>query len=175
MKPIHRIIATQAAGAAVLTALFLAGCVGYQLGSMLPRDIRTVFVPPFENRTGEPDIEDELTRATIAEIQKDGSLIISEAATADAVLKVTLRQFELVPLAYTKEKTTLVDEYRMRIHARVVLERTLDGSIVYQNPDVIGETEFLISGDMSSAKRSALPDVAKDLAHQIVEKIVEAW
>ncbi|HIE10630.1 MAG TPA: hypothetical protein EYP62_03370 [Kiritimatiellae bacterium] len=175
MKPINRIIAMRTAGAGALAALFLAGCVGYQLGSMLPRDIRTVFVPPFENRTSEPSLEDELTRATIAEIQRDGSLIVSEAGAADAVLKVTLRKFELVPLAYTKEKTSLVDEYRMRVRAHVVLQRTRDESIVYQNPNVVGEAEFLVSGDMSSAKRGALPDLAADMAHQIVEKIVEAW
>jgi len=161
--------------AVALLLLLGAGCVGYRLGSMLPPDIRTVHVPPFANHSGEPGLEDELTRATIAEIQKDGSLRVTDAGRADAVLKVTIRRFELVPLAYTKEKTTQVDEYRMRIHARVLLQRTADGSVVYENPDVFGETEFIVSGDMSSSKRNALPDAARDLAHQIVEKIVESW
>lgn len=159
----------------ILCLLLSAGCVGYQLGSMLPSDIRTVAVPPFVNRTAEPNLEDEATRAAIAEIQRDGSLRVIDPALADAILKVTLKEFELVPVAYTEEKSTQVDEYRMRLHASVVLQRLRDNSVVYENPDVVGETEFIVSGDMSSSKRNALPEAARDLAHQIVKKIVEAW
>ncbi len=40
---------------------------------------------------------------------------------------------------------------------------------------VKGDATFEMFGDLSSAKREALPDAAKDLAHKIVESVVEYW
>ena len=63
-----------ATGVLVLTQP--CGCVGlgYRLGSSLPPDIRSVYVPVFVNRTGEPRVETEATRAAKQEFQRDGTL-----------------------------------------------------------------------------------------------------
>ena len=63
-----------------MLAIVLTGCASYQLGSMLPNDIKTVYVPTFINKTGEPMIESEATQAAIRELQKDGSLKVVGSA-----------------------------------------------------------------------------------------------
>jgi hypothetical protein len=79
--------------AVVATLVMLQGCVGYRLGSTLPKDIRTVYVPTFVNATGEPQVEAETTAAAIREFQKDGTLrIAADERSADLVLSVTLTQ-----------------------------------------------------------------------------------
>ena len=50
----------------MLLAAILPACVGYRLGSMLPADIKTVYVDPVINQTDEPLIEVETTRAPSA-------------------------------------------------------------------------------------------------------------
>jgi hypothetical protein len=159
----------------LLSALSLTGCAGYQLGSMLPPDIKTVSVPTFANKTREPLLEVECTQAALREFQKDGSLQVVSADQADALLTCTILSFELQPVAYRRDIQNAAQQYRMIIYASLVLERRSDHKVLAQNPRVRGQYVFDMTGDLTSSKAIALPETAKDLAHQIVEKVVEAW
>lgn len=161
--------------AAVVMPLLLAGCVGYQLGSMLPEDIETIHVPTFVNTTKEPLLEVETTRAVIAELQKDGSLKVSGKAGADSILSVTLTHFDLSPVSFSREINTLANEYRITITVRIMLVRTDTNEVIVEIPRLSGESEFQFSGDLTTAKRQSLPTAAADLAHDIVEQVVEYW
>ena len=154
-----------------------AGCarLGYNLGSMLPLDIKTVFVPLLINQTNEPNIEGETTRAVIDFIQRDGSLKIANRDTADARLQVILTRFQIVPIAFDQDRRTAAEEYRMYLTASVRLIRQSNGEILAENPSVRGESTFPLQGDLTKSKSVGLPEAAKDLAHDIVEKIVEYW
>ncbi len=160
----------------VLLALtILNGCVGYQLGSMLPADIKTVHVPTFINDTSEPLIESEATQATVIRLQQDGSLKVVKQAQADAILEVELKEYKLEPVSFERNKETRANEYRIILKANVVLKRAATDEVIVQIPKVSGEADFIFSGNLSSAKQSAFPEAARDLAHDIVEKVVEAW
>jgi hypothetical protein len=168
-------------GAGLAAALVLAaaaascaGCLGYRLGSSLPPGIRSVHVPPFKNDTGEPMLENDTTRAAINELRKDGTLKIADAAGADAVLRVTLTRCALEPLRYEPGSRRTVREYRIALRAAVRLERQSTGEALMER-SVKGEGTFVVEGDLASAKRDALPDAARDLAHNIVECVVEYW
>ncbi len=153
-----------------------SGCAGYRVGTMLPPDIRTVFVPTVENRTDEPLIEAEVTRAIISQIQLDGSLRISnDPAQADAVLNVTLRDYRLVPVSYQKRQQAQPTEYRIILTAAFAMTENRTGKVLAQSSRAEGDSTAPLSGDMSSAKRAGLPDAARRLAHDIVEKMVETW
>lgn len=159
----------------VALAGLLTGCAGYQLGSMLPPDIKTVYVPTFVNKTQEPLIEVDTTQAAIEEFQRDGSLRVVNEDQADAVLEVTLREYRIQPVAYRTDQKTSAKEYRITIFASVLLKRRGTDAVVAENPRVKGETVFPFSGDLTSSKLTGLPNVAEDLAHNIVEQVVEAW
>ena len=155
--------------------LNLCGCVGYHLGSMLPGDIRTVCVPTFVNNTDEPNIEIETTQATIREIQQDGSLKIASCEEADAILEVVLKEYELEPISYGRDRETTAEEYRIWIRASYVFRKLSDDTVVSEAPNVRGQSTTEFSGDLSLMKRTELPRTARDLAHEIVERMVEAW
>lgn len=156
-------------------ALLLNGCAGYRLGSMLPDDVKTVSVSSFVNKTREPLVEIESTQKTIEELQRDGSLSVAKKESADAQLEVTIVDFQLQPVRYDSERGTTARQYRMWLTANVVLKRTKDNSIIVDNPRVRGEYVFDVLGDLTSSKTRALPFAAEDLAHNIVETIVEVW
>lgn len=159
----------------VFFAVFcLAGCVGYRLGSTLPSDIKKVYVPVFANKSGEPLIENQATAATIAELQTDGTLQVVNAENADVVLDCTLTSISLNPLRYDRSDPTKANEYRMTLAASCVLKRVRTGEIVTET-SAIGEATFPFVGNLTSAKQSAMPRAAEDLAKRIVEKVVEAW
>ena len=158
----------------VTVVLLVAGCAGYTLGTSLPANIRTVHVPLFVNRSGEPDIEGEVTTAVIQEFQREGTLSVVGKEEADSVLVVRLVDYSLKPLRYSEDNVMETREYRLTLTARMILKgRETDGVIVRGH--VSGETTFEAPGDLGVAKRSALPDVSADLARHIVERVVEAW
>ena len=159
----------------VLCVLGLNGCIGYGLGTTLPPDIRSVHVPTFVNETDEPQLEIRTTSATISELQKDGTLRIAHKDQADALLEVTLKKYEVIPIRYDRDESTTPKEHRIQITALVVLTKTADQKVLVDNHAVLGESTFEIITDLTSAKRRALPKAAKDLAHNVVESVVEYW
>ncbi len=160
--------------ASVWIGLGATGCAGYRLGSSLPGSIRSVYVPTFVNRTSEPELETEATSAAIKEFQRDGTLRIAGVDRADAVLKVTLRRYELKPLSYSEDRATEPSEYRLRLVADVVLEERVTGKVIVE-AGAVGKESFELTGDLSSAKQEALPEAASYLAHDIVKKVTTGW
>lgn len=161
-----------------MTALAMAlaaGCAGYRLGSTLPKDIQTINVPIFVNKTGEPEVDDAATRATISEFQNDGTLGVTTAADADLILDVTVRDIQAVPLRFDRNRTTTAQEYRLTLTVDMVAKRRSSGSVFIQREGLQGETTFTLTSDIRSAKREAMPRAAKDLAHHIVQAVVESW
>jgi hypothetical protein len=156
------------------TCAAAAGCAGYRLGSTLPPGLRSVHVPVFVNRTAEPQLENDATQAAMAEFQKDGTLRVAPAAEADAVLEVELTAFGLEPLRYDRDRAKTAVEYRARISARLVFKENRTGEVL-MSKTVEGESTFVPTGDLSTAKRTAIPAAAADLAHDIVEAVVEYW
>ena len=159
----------------VLVLALLPGCAGYRLGSMLPPDIKTIYVPTFINQTTEPQLELDTTRYALQEFQKDGSLKLAAADTADAVLQVKLTSYRISPLQYSNSRMTAATEYRITLYASIVLTRKHDGKVIVEHPRCYGEGTFLVVGDLFSSKRTGLPIAARDLAHDIVQKVTEVW
>lgn len=156
--------------------LLCAGCTTYQLGSMLPADVRTVYVEPVVNRTEEPLIEVEVMRNVTAELQRDGSLrVVGDAKAADAILRIVLTGYKLQPLAYEADRAVAAEEYKLVLQAAASLQRAQTGALVVELPRVSGESTFVVAGDMTTSKASALPEAVRDLARQIVAGLVEAW
>ena len=161
---------------AVLSLLLLsAGCVNYRLGSMLPNDVRTVYVPTCVNETSEPLIEQDVTQAILAQIQMDGSLLIADADTADTILNITLTRFWLDPVSYVAGESSTANQYRMSIRASFVLYRRSDRSVIAESPGITGWYDFDFAGDMTSSKAIALRPAAEDLGRRIVNNIVQYW
>lgn len=169
----NRTLALPLAAGSIL--LLLCGCAGYRLGSMLPSDIHTVYMPTCVNKTTEPLIEQDVTRAILSRIQMDGSLRIAPEETADTVLAVTLIRFWLDPVSYKSGDSATANQYRMSLRASYALRRRADNSVVAQSAGVTGWYDFDFVGDMTTSKNVALKPAAEDLGRRIVNGIVQAW
>lgn len=159
----------------IASMALLTGCAGYRLGSMLPPDVKSVCIPTFINRTTEPLIQMRATDATIAAIQKDGSLTVVDREVADSILKVTLTDYKLEPVGFEKNDSDTANQYRAVLTASIVLTKRRTGEVIAEAPAVQGQKVFIFNGDLSSSKLRALPEVCDDLANRIVEKVTEMW
>ncbi|WFB35452.1 LptE family protein [Kiritimatiellota bacterium B12222] len=160
-----------------LLGLFLlqTGCQGYKLGSQLPDDIKTVYVPTVLNETNEPLLEGQITKAVMDRLQRDGSLKISNEQEADAILYVTVNAYKTNPLTYESSNTARPDEYLLTIGASIELVRRESGATIVKSTGLQGQDEFALVGDLTNAKSNALPDAADDLARYIVAAVTESW
>jgi len=174
-KHMQRWSALLACGALALANLGLGGCARYTLGSNLPPGIKSVYVPVFINKAGEPNLEFETTNRTIEEFQKDGSLKIAPQDQADTVLEVTLTHYRLTPLRYRKNQATTAQEYRLTITADLVFRKLPTKEVLAQAKNVEGFSDFKALTDLPSARRAALPDTAKSLATHILKNVTEYW
>ena len=168
----NRFLASFAAAGLLLLS---AGCASYRLGSMLPADIRTVYMPTCVNHTTEPLIEQDVTASILSQIQMDGSLRVASQDTADTFLEVTLTKFWIDPVAYETTASSTANQYRMSIRASFVLRRRADNSVVAEAPGITGWYDFDFAGDMTSSKAVGLRPAADDLGRRIVGRIVQYW
>lgn len=155
--------------------MLLPGCVGYRLGSQLPRDIQTVFVHLAANETDEPLLEAEVTQAVMNRIRRDGSLRVTTEQDADAHMFIEITGFEITPLAFDPQNRARPDEYRLELTANTVLTRRREGTVLVRTASVKGRSIFNLQGDLTASKRTAVPDAADDLARRLVAAVTEAW
>ena len=162
------------AGVAALALALLSGCANYQVGTTLPRHLRSISVDSFRNECGEPLLEAEVTRAVLQEIQREGQLRLLERNAAAIHLTGTVTGYTLEPVRYDQNRPRSVSEYRavVKVHIRAVEART-GKKIVEQ--DVVGYNTFSAVGDLTTLRRTALPEAARQAAHEIVNAVVSAW
>jgi hypothetical protein len=159
---------------ALALPLLVTGCRAYRLGSTLDPRLKTVFIPVFVNQAGYPQLETRTTAATIEEFQRDGTLRVAERGSSDLIIEVTLRRYVLQPLRYNPNRITTATEYRTLMDA-VMTVRGRDGKVLMADVKIRGESTFEFAGDIATARQQALPQAARDMAHRIVESVVEAW
>ena len=156
-------------------ALLLSGCMGYQLGGSRPEGIETVSMKPVVNATAEPAIELQVTHALHQRIQRDGRLkLVNANHPANAVIEVRLTEYQLTPVAYSDDFKTTPDMYRLRITGKAELRNAKTDKVLSKST-TYGEASFRFSGDLTSAKRDALPRAAEELAKLMIDDLIERW
>jgi hypothetical protein len=158
----------------ILIGCLAPGCLGYRMGTSLPGNVRSIYIPTFVNKTDEPLLETEATRETIQAFQTDGSLRIAEANRADCRLEIALTALLLEPVVYERNDAKVPEEYRLRIKADVTLLNSRTGEKILTK-QATGERLFAPGGDLATAKRNAIPPASRDLARKVVKTVVAFW
>ena len=162
------------ATAVAALALCIVGCAGYQLGSTLPPHLKTIAVPAFTNQSGELDIEAAVTRATLKEFQRDGTLRVASIDNADIVLEGKIISCEFEAVRYQRGNSLRAEEQRMTVRCEIVATERATGKVICKGT-VSGDSTFVSNGDMTTAKRTAMRPAAEDVAHEIVNAVISAW
>jgi len=120
------------------------------------------------------NISEEEARERRQEIQREGQLRLQSAETAAIRLRGTLLSYRLDPMRYDQNRPKTVAEYRVVVRARIeAVEAATGKAIVAQT--VVGDATLRAAGDLTTARRAALPEAARQAAHEIVNAVVSAW
>jgi lipopolysaccharide assembly LptE-like protein len=166
--------ATFAAG---LACLSLTGCFGYHIGPVKPyylRDVHTIAVPTFKNKTLLPHIEVLVTDTVIKQLQQDGTYKIASDNDADAVLKAEITRVDRSPARSVRGNVLATREFNLRMEVRYTVAAR-DGTAPVPNGHAYGTTSFFVSADVTTDERQALPLATEDLASQLVTQLSEGW
>jgi outer membrane lipopolysaccharide assembly protein LptE/RlpB len=129
---LHRI--PRAALAPLLALLILTGC-GYALvgrGSNLPPDIKTVYLKPFENRTGRSQVEQFVTRAIADElVKRQRFAVVASPTGADAEISGAVAGYGATPITF--DNTGRATQYEISIVAQISFKRTGADKPIWSN------------------------------------------
>jgi hypothetical protein len=150
----------------------LAGCAGYRVGTLLPEKYKTLSVPMFKNGTNQPNIESLATNAVIEQLNVDRTLQVVDQ-DPDLLLECTIVGYTRTAIRYAEGVRP--QEYRLTIGVSATLTDVREKKAVWSNRPISGNYEFQAGADLYSSEAAALPLVMEDLAHDIVEAIVEGW
>ena len=162
---------------ATLFCCALTGCLGYHVGPVKPyylRDVHTIAVPTFTNRTLVPRIEVLITDTVIKQLQQDGTFQITNGDKADATLTGEIYRITRAPARSLSQNVLATTEFSLALVVRYSITGR-DGKPLIPPTDAIGTTSFFVGSDVTSDERQALPLAGEDLATRMVTDISEGW
>ncbi len=163
---------------AALLLLSLGGCAGYQIGPVQPyylRDVRTIAVPTFENKTLAPRIAVLVTDSVIKQFQQDGTYRIVGDDQADAILKGEITRSSRAPARSVRGNVLATTEFNLSLRVRYSLVQPRSNKPLTSWTEVAGTTSFFVGPDITSDERQALPLAAEELAIRLVSQLSEGW
>ena len=159
-----------------ISAAYFSGCASYQLGTsdtLKSQSISSIYVDWIDNKTFEAQQVVPYTQAIREAILESGVFsLASSPVAADAVLYVSLDNFERRRQANRSDDTGLALIYRNEITATVSLVANSDGRTF------LDARTFNVSGDaltaegLQGAEYQQAPTLARMLANQIRDAII---
>lgn len=154
----------------IIAAAILTGCAtSYSFKSQVPKDMRTVAVPTFENRTMSAELGPITTQYTLREFQRDGTYAIRRTGDSAIEVQGIISEASRHGIAFDRAFGRRADEYRYRVTALVTFIDRKAGKVIENDRKFTAETTFLAQGDTLTSQRNAAQRIAADLARQIVD------
>jgi hypothetical protein len=158
--------------------LSLGGCAGYHVGPIQPyylRNVHSIAVPTFENKTLVPRIAVLVTDTVIKQFQQDGTYRIAGDDDADAILKAEITRINRAPARSLRGNVLATTEFNLALRVRYTLVGRRDGKVLSSPTEVTGTTSFFVGPDITSDERQAFPLAAEALAVRLVSQLSEGW
>jgi hypothetical protein len=162
---------------ATILCLAISGCLGYHVGPVKPyylRDVHTIAVPTFKNRTLVPRVEVLVTDTVIKQFQQDGTFLITSDDKADATLSGEISHINRQPARSVRGNVLATTEFNLALSVKFSLT-TRDGKQLAGPAEVTGTTSFFVTSDVTTDERQALPLATEDLATRLVTQLSEGW
>ena len=162
-------------------ALLACASCGYHTSGKavrLPQNVRTIYVPTFNNTTHAFRVEQVLTAAVVQELRSrtNFQVVLTSNDPADATLKGTVTSVGTYPLTYnsqTGQPASSMLQVAMKVS---LIDR--DGKVLWANPAYSFHNQYELSQDPASffeEESPALQRLAHDFAQEMVSNIEEAY
>lgn len=161
--------------ALLLLLLAATGC-GYSLRGGLPSHIKTIGIPVFANKTGEPAVEDFITRAVVDAFVTSGRLKVVAPEDADAILEGEVVGYRLESLSFDPRAN--VREYRLLVTLNLRFRDARKNVLLWRQEGLQEKADFRVPGQVAttiSREETAVRQAAVDIGRSIVNLAVDRF
>ena len=154
--------------------IFVSGCGFYSTSSRTAKDIKSVWVPFFENRTSEPNLEITVTERIIDNLVADNTLSVKDEVNADAVLEGKIVSFQNVPFSFNRDLNA--EEYHVIVTVEATLySRRLDQPI-WEKQLIKGDGSYFVDTDEEGFRyEDAIAEAIREITDRILNLTVQDW
>lgn len=150
-----------------LAALAAAGGCGYSTTSRTAKDIKTIYVPFFENKTSEPNLELSVTNQIIQNLVTDNTLKVVPENSADAILEGQIVEFRNQPFSFNKELNA--QEYHVMIRVVATLFNRRQNEPIWKDRAFEGDGSYFVEKVEGG---HTFDDAVQESLHEITERIL---
>ncbi|MES2201640.1 MAG: LPS assembly lipoprotein LptE [candidate division FCPU426 bacterium] len=100
-------------GGLALLAVMSSGCEEAGLRRELPNSLTKISIPPFDNKTSQPNVDQQLGQKVTQNFIVDGRLRVVSAGEADAILQGTLQRYDRIVL--TRDANQVPQQYKLQL------------------------------------------------------------
>ena len=134
-------------------------------------DTRVLYVPTAVNETDETAVPGPVTNAILQEIDRDGTFRHARKDEADAILEVTVKGIERVPIQQSVSQYLTTVQYQLTLTLEYRVYSLKEKKEVIPKATVSGSTTFFPQGDQTESQRQALPLAAQKAAEKLVSSL----
>ncbi len=159
------------AGALLLS--LLPGC-GYHLGGLrcAPlKDMDTFCVNMFENYTTQPNVAMQMTTALADQLQRDGSFRMASPSECDFKIDGAVKSIQHESLMADRRDSYISSEIGMTVYVDYVVTDCRNNKVLMQSSTSAQSSYFNTSGNIQSARESALSYATRKAAENIIYQL----
>src|SRR3990170_6102829 len=158
-------------------SLLFSAC-GYSLvgrGTSLPPYLNSISIPIFLNKSGEPNIEFEITNRIRDGFIEDGRLKMMGDGDSDLILNGEIIRYSLKPVAFDSRDNAT--EYWVEIGVMIKLEDRAKDNVILQQ-ELYTKWDYKVSQSVTETdiqRLEAIRQAGKKLAQEIVNIVIEGF
>ncbi len=158
---------------AAAAAFLLSGCgSSYAWRSSVPRSMRTVAVPTFQNASDLAEMGAVAARQVSREFQREGTFSIRRAGDAALEIQGVVKSVSAGGVAYSRRVLGRQTSCVMMAEAEVSVVDKREGRVLVEARPYRARTTLMTGQDITTAERDAAGRLADDLARQVVDDIL---
>ena len=160
----------------MLLACALAAAVGcgYGTTSRTAKDIKTIYVPFFENKTSEPNLEISVTERIIQNLVTDNTLKVVPENAADAVLDGEIVGFKNEPFSFNQNLNA--EEYHVVITVVCTLYNRRTNEPIWEKRNFVGDGSYFVEQvENGRTFDDAVEESIKEITERILNLTVQDW
>ncbi|MBN2170724.1 MAG: LptE family protein [Candidatus Krumholzibacteriota bacterium] len=154
-----------------LAVLLAASACAYRTTSRGRSLHGRIAVPFLDNRTGQPDLEVQLTEALVEALEQDGNLEVVSPGDEDFLLQGAVTRYTEAPFSISAEG--VADEYKLSIAIVVSFVDQTGQQRGWRDKRVTGSANFYIESSAAGEELTRAGAEVRAL-EQIVEDILDA-
>ena len=169
----RRNLLARSIGVAVTCVALLSVACGYGTNTRTAKDIKTIYVPFFENRTSEPQLEITFTDGIIQSLVNDNTLKVVSENAADATLDGEIVSFKAQPFSFNESLDA--DEYHLVITVSCTLFNRRTNEPIWQHQTFVGTGSYFLEGDSGRTRADAMDQAIQEIRDRILNLTVQDW